>query len=86
MSASAISRGHCCGTRDSAQGFEIVGLFDSDPAKVGQVVEGLTVEPVDRLAERVTALKAELGVVTVPGEVAQGVADALAAAGVRGHP
>src|SRR5438046_172483 len=26
-----------------AQGFEIVGLFDSDPAKVGQSVEGLTV-------------------------------------------
>jgi redox-sensing transcriptional repressor len=67
-----------------AQGFEIVGLFDSDPGKIGQAIEGLQVEPVDRLAERVAALKAELGVITVPGEVAQSVADALAAAGVRG--
>ena len=67
-----------------AQGFEIVGLFDTDPAKVGQVVEGLTVEPSANLGERVTALGAELGVITVPGDVAQGVADVLATAGVRG--
>jgi redox-sensing transcriptional repressor len=67
-----------------AQGFEIVGLFDADAAKVGQVVEGLEVEPVDRLQERVNALRAELGVLTVPGDVAQCVADVLAAAGVRG--
>jgi redox-sensing transcriptional repressor len=67
-----------------AQGFEIVALFDADPAKVGQVVEGLTIEPITQLLERMSALKAELGVVTVPGEVAQDVADALAASGVRG--
>jgi len=67
-----------------AQGFEIVALFDSDPAKMGQVVEGLQVEPAAQLAHRFPALKAELGVITVPGEVAQGVADELAAAGVRG--
>jgi redox-sensing transcriptional repressor len=67
-----------------AQGFEIVGLFDSDPAKVGQEVEGLTVEPVSALTERVAALQAELGVLTVPGDTAHAVADALVAAGIRG--
>jgi redox-sensing transcriptional repressor len=67
-----------------AQGFEIVGLFDADPAKIGQVVEGLEVEAVTRLRERLGTLRAELGVVTVPGEVAQGVADILGSAGVRG--
>ncbi|MDB5311760.1 MAG: rex [Gemmataceae bacterium] len=67
-----------------AQGFEIVGLFDNDPGKVGQVVEGLTVEAVDRLGERVLELGAELAVLTVPAETAQPVADVLAAAGVRG--
>jgi redox-sensing transcriptional repressor len=67
-----------------AQGFDIVGLFDADPTKVGQVVEGLEVEPVSRLQERVSALGAELGVLTVPGDVAQGVADVLSTAGVRG--
>lgn len=67
-----------------AQGFSITGLFDADPGKVGQVVEGLTVEPVGRLGERVAELGAELAVLTVPAEAAQPVADVLAAAGVRG--
>jgi redox-sensing transcriptional repressor len=70
------------GFRD--QGFLIVGLFDNDPAKVGQVIEGLTVEPVSAIPSRVPALRAELGVLTVPSEPAQAVADALTAAGVRG--
>jgi redox-sensing transcriptional repressor len=67
-----------------AQGFEIVGLFDSDPTKVGQDVEGLKVEPVSGLAERLAALQAELAVLTVPADTAQAVAEALVAAGVRG--
>jgi redox-sensing transcriptional repressor len=67
-----------------AQGFEIVGLFDNDPAKIGRVIEGLPVEATDRLAERVPALGAEMAVLTVPADTAQPVADALAAAGVRG--
>jgi redox-sensing transcriptional repressor len=67
-----------------AQGFAIVGLFDVDPGKVGQIVEGLTVEPASRLGERVTELGAELAVLTVPAEAAQASADVLSAAGVRG--
>jgi redox-sensing transcriptional repressor len=70
------------GFRD--QGFQIVALFDSDPAKVGEVIEGLTVEPASAIAARVPALRAELGVLTVPSEPAQAVADALVAAGVKG--
>jgi redox-sensing transcriptional repressor len=67
-----------------AQGFEIVALFDCDPAIVGQEVEGLRVEPVANLVERVVALNAELGVVTVPAESAHVVADAFCAGGIRG--
>jgi redox-sensing transcriptional repressor len=67
-----------------AQGFAIVGLFDVDAGKVGQVVEGLPVESVARLGERVAELRAELAVLTVPAESAQAVADVLSAGGVRG--
>src|SRR5205823_9246930 len=66
------------------QGFEIVGLFDADPAKVGTTVDGLTVEPVGRLSPRAADLRAELGVIAVPADAAQGVADALSTAGVAG--
>lgn len=70
------------GFRD--QGFQIVGLFDADPRKVGQMFEGLTVEPVDAIPNRIPAVRAELGVLTVPSDSAQAVADALVAAGVKG--
>ena len=38
----------------------------------------------EKLPQRVGELGAELGIITVPGDVAQIVADALAAGGVRG--
>lgn len=66
------------------QGFDIVGLFDTDEAKVGRVVDRLTVEPVSALRESVARLGAELGVLTVPSEPAQAVAELLAQAGVKG--
>ena len=66
------------------QGFDIVGLFDTDEAKVGRVVDRLTVEPVSALREGVARLDAELGVLTVPSEPAQAVAELLARAGVKG--
>ena len=70
------------GFRD--QGFHVVALFDTDPAKVGLAVEGLTVEPLAALPARVAELRVELGVLTVPVGPAQEVADLLTAAGVRG--
>ncbi|MFL5343102.1 MAG: redox-sensing transcriptional repressor Rex [Gemmataceae bacterium] len=66
------------------QGFQLVALCDSDPTKVGQVVDGLTVRQLADLAGVVSETGAELGILTVPAEAAQGVADQLAAAGVRG--
>jgi redox-sensing transcriptional repressor len=67
-----------------AQGFKIVGLFDVDSTKIGLQVEGLLIEPIDQLAKRVGALEAEIGIVTVPGDAAQSVADAFVSGGVRG--
>jgi redox-sensing transcriptional repressor len=66
------------------RGFRLVSLFDADPRKVGQRVEGLEVFPMTDLARRVRTLGAELGIVTVPWEAAQEVAEALAASGIRG--
>jgi redox-sensing transcriptional repressor len=66
------------------RGFRIVALFDSDPSKVGQAVDGLVVHPPEAMAEVIARTGAELGVVAVPSEAAQRVADALVAAGIRG--
>jgi redox-sensing transcriptional repressor len=66
------------------RGFRIVSLFDADPQKVGKTVEGLVVHPPARMPEVVAATGAELGIITVPAESAQGVAKELIAAGIRG--
>jgi redox-sensing transcriptional repressor len=66
------------------QGFRIVALFDVDAAKIGQQVEGLTIHGPERMAEVIAATGAELGLLTVPSEAAQAVADTLVAAGIRG--
>lgn len=66
------------------QGFEIVALFDSDVSKIGKLVEGQPVLPLEQMASRVKSSEVELGVITVPSEAAQSVADILCAAGVKG--
>jgi redox-sensing transcriptional repressor len=66
------------------QGFQVRALFDNNPAVIGQVVEGIPVRPLAELRPAVAAVRAELGVITVPSEAAQAVADELAGAGIRG--
>jgi redox-sensing transcriptional repressor len=66
------------------RGFRIVALFDADPAKIGQRVEGLEVHSPEAMSELLPALGVELGMLTTPAESAQAVADAMASAGVRG--
>ncbi len=66
------------------RGFRIVALFDTDPGKIGTLVDGLTVQPPEAMGTVIPATGAELGVVAVPSEAAQAVTDALVAAGVRG--
>jgi redox-sensing transcriptional repressor len=66
------------------RGFRIVALFDADPSKVGQRVEGLEVHSSEKMREVIAATKAELGLLAVPSDSAQAVADSLVSAGVRG--
>lgn len=63
--------------------FQVVGLFDNDPSKVGTDVDGLIVESMDQLVPAVVSRKASIGIITTPAPAAQEVADALAAAGLR---
>jgi redox-sensing transcriptional repressor len=66
------------------RGFRFVALFDADPSKVGQQLEGLEVHPLEAMSTIIAATGAELGVLTVPWEASQSVAESLIAAGVRG--
>jgi redox-sensing transcriptional repressor len=66
------------------RGFRFVALFDADPAKIGQTIDGLTVHALEEMPAVLAATKAELGVLTVPSQAAQSVAETLADSGIRG--
>jgi len=66
------------------RGYEFVAVFDSDPAKIGRILEnGIVVEHPRRIEEVVADLQIEIGVITTPAFEAQKVAELLFAAGLR---
>lgn len=65
------------------RGFDVVGLFDADPAKIGSKVDGTVVESLDDLEACVESHGATIGIITTPAEAAQEVAEALTEAGIR---
>src|ERR1700722_11686775 len=70
-----------------AKGFKLVAVFDNDPAKIGSVQGNageFEVRPLTELVATVQQLKIQLGIIAVPPDTAQDVADELMDAGVRG--
>ncbi len=69
------------------RGFRIAAAFDKDASKIGLEISGPTMLRVQPLKDMATAAKAEsarLGVLAVPAESAQAVADQMIAAGILG--
>jgi redox-sensing transcriptional repressor len=65
-------------------GFRVVAIFDTDPTKVGQPIkEQLEVRPIEELGSVVGSEEIVVGVIAVPTDAAQAVADLLVAAGVK---
>jgi redox-sensing transcriptional repressor len=69
------------GFRD--RGFEIVGIFDADPHRIGHTLLGLTIADVKTLESEIRRLRVEMAVLAVPPESAQAVATRLTKAGVQ---
>ncbi len=65
------------------QGFDIVGVYDSDPAVIGTSVDGHAVRDVHELGTSLRSEPADIGIVAVPAEHAQEVITTLTDAGVR---
>jgi redox-sensing transcriptional repressor len=65
------------------RGFDIVAVFDDDPAKIGTRAGELTVASMDTLERDLRDLDVEIVILTTPTYVAQEVAERVASAGVR---
>lgn len=67
----------------TTRGFRVVGVYDSDPARVGTKLDGVSVRPDAELERDIARLKPEIAVLCVPAEAAQSIADRVTKAGVR---
>jgi redox-sensing transcriptional repressor len=67
----------------AAYGFEIVSAFDVDRRKIGRRKNGIVIEDVSRL-RNLRKQNIYLGMIAVPEDASQDIADALVKAGVRG--
>jgi redox-sensing transcriptional repressor len=64
-------------------GINIVAAFDADPARIGREIYGRQVLSVERLADLAVRMHVLIGIITVPAEHAQAVADVMVAGGIR---
>ena len=67
----------------SKQGFRIVAVFDDDPAKAGNTVDGVPIMPMRDLPKETKARNLQIAIVAVPAESAQAVTEKLTAAGIK---
>ena len=65
------------------RGFDIVAIFDSDPAKIGRQWNGLTIQDIATLEAEFARRPLGMAVLVTPAEVAQAVTDRLVALGVK---
>lgn len=63
-------------------GFEITGVFDNDPAKIGQPIGNLVVQDVGLLEQTIRLGRIKIAIIAVPTPAAQAVTDRLVNAGV----
>lgn len=65
------------------RGFPVAALIDADADKIGDVIHGVRVHHIDELPQLAADLHIAIGIIATPAAAAQGVADALAEAGVQ---
>jgi len=65
-------------------GFKVISLFDRNPKMVGMKIRDIEVRDIDTLEEFIIANNVEIGIITVPKEGAQPIADRYVKAGIKG--
>ncbi len=65
------------------EGFHVVCAFDTDPALVGKLTDGLTVQAMSQMAAVLRREDVKIAIVAVPAAHAQGVVDQLVTCGIK---
>ncbi len=66
------------------RGFELIGIFDSNPEKTGQLISGVSVSHTDRIEKFCKERKPVCAVLCIPKTAAQEIVDKLVTLGIKG--
>lgn len=66
------------------RGFQIIGVFDNDLNKVGLKLNGLPIYAVNQMADFIENNDVAIGIIAVPAEYAQDIADILVETKIKG--
>lgn len=67
----------------ASHGFRVALIFDSDPQKIGQVINQISVLPASSMVETIQSHQIKIAMLTVPAQVAQSVTNQLIQAGIK---
>ncbi len=65
------------------RGFQVVGVYDKNPEKIGRAWGDAVVRDIDELATDVSEQHVDIAVLAIPAEDAQDVVDQIVGAGIR---
>ena len=65
------------------RGFNVVGVYDTDPARIGTRLDDVVVRAESELERDIQRLKPQIAVLCVPGDVAQPLVDRVTKAGIK---
>jgi redox-sensing transcriptional repressor len=65
------------------RGFVILAAYDNNPEKIGRTLEGIPVRDIEQLEKDIPRDKADIVVLTVPGDQAQALLDRVVKAGIK---
>ncbi len=72
----------CTNTEFVSRGFKIVGVFDDDLSRIGRRISNMIVQPLEEMAQVVKEHNVKIGILTVPDNSSQQVADLMINSGI----
>lgn len=83
VGAGRLGTAIACHREFESMGLTVTGVFDHDPAKVGQMAGANRVSPLTMLETHIQTECVRLAILTIPADSAQALAERLVQAGIR---
>lgn len=83
VGAGNMGRTFAINTKFESRGFKLIGIFDSDPNKIGTMLTGHTIMDYKEIKRFIEARHPEMAILAVPKQAMHAVAEELISYGIR---